>query len=88
MKKIEISDIIIWMSLLVLIIYVIAKLIGIINTPEWLTLLPIISLIFFAGAFYQKVLSFMNQMYQRTDYIKKKLDNHENRLSKLEKPKK
>jgi len=84
MKKIEISDIIIWISLLVLVFYVFGKLTGLINSPEWLALLPIISLTFFAGAFYQKVLSFMNQMYIRTDYIKSNLDDHEARLSNLE----
>ncbi|MBS3088477.1 hypothetical protein J4402_01725 [Candidatus Pacearchaeota archaeon] len=85
MRKIEISDIIIWISLLVLIIYVLGKLTGVINTPEWLTLLPIISLIFFAGAFYQKVFGFMNQMYIRTDYLKNRLDEHGKRISVLEK---
>src|SRR3989344_8195752 len=75
MTKIEISDIIIWISLLILIIYVIAKLLGLINTPEWHNLLPIITLIFFAGAFYQKVLSFMWIMNNRTNYLKKSTDN-------------
>ncbi len=63
MRKIEISDIIIWISLLVLITYVLAKLVGLINTPEWINLIPIITLIFFAGAFYQKVLGFIGVMH-------------------------
>jgi len=83
MRKIEISDIIIWISLIILIAYVIGKLTGLINTPEWLSLLPLISLIFFAGAFYQKVLGFMGQMYQRTDYLKKKLNEHDKRFDNI-----
>ena len=73
MRKIEISDIIIWLSIIILIACVIGKLIGIINTPDWVSLLPIISIIFFAGASYQKVTSFMEKMYYRTDYLKNKL---------------
>ncbi|MBS3098716.1 hypothetical protein J4462_00730 [Candidatus Pacearchaeota archaeon] len=80
MKKIEIWDVIIWVSLLVLIGYVIAKLTGLINTPEWINLIPIITLIFFAGAFYQKVLGFMEIMNHRTSYLKNNLDKAINKL--------
>lgn len=90
MRKIEASDIIIWVSLITIIIWIIAKLTGLINTPEWLNLFPIISFVFFAGAFYQKILSFMDKMYVRTNYFKhqidninKKLDNHEDRLNSI-----
>lgn len=74
-QKIDIWDIIIWLSLIILIIYIIAKIAGLINTPEWINLIPIITLVFFAGAFYQKLLIFMEKMLVRTDYLKKNVDN-------------
>jgi len=100
--RFDIWDIIIWISLLVLTAYILAKLIGLINTPEWINLTPIITLIFFAGAFYQKVLVFMERMYVRTDYLKKNAEDingqitiirsqlvkHEGKLSELGKKKK
>jgi uncharacterized membrane protein YhdT len=102
MRKIEISDIIIWISIIVLIAYLIGKLTGLINTPEWVTLIPVITLIFFVGAFYQKLVSFMEAMYLKTDYLKKNQDafatkigqisntlsEHEHKFSTLEKTKK
>ncbi len=72
--KFDIWDIIIWISLLTLLIYIVAKITGIINTPDWVNLIPIITLGFFAGAFYQKVLGFMEKMFIRTDYLKEKTE--------------
>ena len=72
--KFDIWDVIIWLSLIILSLYVIAKLTGLINTPDWVNLLPIITIIFFAGAFYQKVLAFMEKMDVRTNYLKNGLD--------------
>lgn len=87
MKKITIWDILFWIGMLVLIGYIIAKLFGIINTPEWVDLIPLITMAFLIGVFYQNVTSFMKQMYQRADYLKNKLDNQDKRMSKLEKTK-
>ncbi len=91
-REITIWDVIIWLCLIILILYVIAKLTGLINTPEWINLLPIITLIFFAGAFYQKILGFMDRVYNRTDYLKNnmeiisnKLNEHDKRLFNIEK---
>ncbi len=75
MAKRDIWDIIIWVCMIILILYVIAKLTGLINTPEWVNLIPLITLIFLAGAFYQKIMGFMDKMYIRTDYFKKNFDN-------------
>jgi len=83
MRKIEIWDIIIWISLIVLAGYIIGKLFGIINTPEWVNLIPIITLVFFAGAFYQKVSGFMEKMYHRTNYLKKGVENTKEQIGKI-----
>ncbi len=80
--KFDIWDVIIWISLLILIAYIIAKLTGLINTPEWVNLIPLITLVFFAGAFYQKVMLFMSQMQSRTNYLKKGIDNLTIRVDK------
>ncbi len=81
--KFNIWDIIIWISLIVLVLYIIGKLTGFINTPEWINLVPIMALVFFAGAFYQKVLSFISQMYIRTDYFKKNIDNIDSNITEI-----
>src|SRR3989344_5579296 len=72
--KFDIWDVIIWISLIVLILYIVGKLTEIINTPEWINLVPVITMVFFAGALYQKVLAFMEKMSIRTDYLKNNLD--------------
>ena len=81
----DIWDVIIWLSLIILILYIIAKLIGLINTPEWLSLVPIITLVFFAGAFYQKVIYALERIYHRTDYLKKNIDDIKTTLTKHDK---
>lgn len=84
MKK-NILDILFWLGMIILILWIIAKLFGIINTPEWVNLIPLITLAFLIGIFYQDVKIFMNQMYIRTDWLKDKLNVHEKRLLNLEK---
>ena len=74
MRKITIADILFWIAMLVLIAYIIGKITGLINTPEWVDLIPLITITFIIGAFYQKVASFMGIMYARTDYLKSNLD--------------
>ena len=81
MVKKDIYDIIIWVGMVLLILYVIGKLTGVINSPEWINLMPIITITFIVGAFYQKAIVFMNQMYKRTDYLKNNMDNINNKLS-------
>ncbi len=92
MAKRDMWDVIIWICMIILILYVIAKLTGLINTPEWLNLLPIITLIFLGGAFYQKIIVFMDRIDRRTDYFKRNIDNliekiseHDKRLFTLDK---
>jgi len=92
MREITIWDILFWSAMLILISYIIAKLFGLINTPEWVDLIPLITLVFLVGVFYQKVVIFMDVMYNRTNYlknnlsqIKDKITEHDKRLFKLEK---
>ncbi len=75
----------------VLVAYIIAKLTGVVNTPEWVDLIPLITLVFIIGAFYQKVMGFMEMMSNRTSYLKNSLDKtpdkiieHDKRISNLE----
>ena len=79
MKK-DIWDILFWIAMLILIIYILAKLTGLINTPEWINLLPIITIVFMIGISYQKAISFMGTMQRRTNYLKQHLNNIENKL--------
>ena len=91
MRKITILDIIFWIAMAILILYIIAKLTGLINTPDWVNIIPLITLVFIIGAFYQRVMNFMEVIYHRTDYLKNNLDKisdkineHENRISRIE----
>jgi|SRR3989338_3761151 len=83
-REIDIWDVLFWLGMAVLIAYIIAKLVGLINTPEWITnLLPLMTLAFVIGVFYQKVLGFMNKMYTRTDYLKKNLDDVSSQMNSI-----
>lgn len=70
MRKFDIWDILFWFFMLVLIGYIIAKLFGLINTPDWINLLPLISVVFLIGISYQRIINFMERMLVRTDYLK------------------
>jgi len=80
-KRVSVWDILFWIAMIVLIAFIIGKLTGLINSPEWVDLIPLITLVFLIGAFYQKVTSFMDVMYKRTDYLKNELDDIKNRIN-------
>ena len=83
-REIDIWDVLFWLGMAILIAYIIAKLVGLINTPEWITnLLPLMTLTFVIGVFYQKVLGFMNKMYTHTDYLKKNLDDVSSQITNI-----
>ncbi len=73
-REIDIWDVLFWLAMTVTIVYIIAKLTGLINTLEWLNLLPIISSVFGIGVFYQRVTQFVSKIYARTDYLKSNMD--------------
>ena len=60
MAKITIWDILFWIAMLILIGYILGKLLGLINTPEWVDLIPLITIVFLIGIFYQKVVAFID----------------------------
>ena len=80
MKRFDIWDILFWFFMLILVGYIIAKLFGWINTPEWINLIPLISVVFLIGISYQKIMNFMEIMFVRTSYLKKGFDRIENSL--------
>ncbi|MBW2968657.1 hypothetical protein KY304_00190 [Candidatus Woesearchaeota archaeon] len=55
MNKDKIYDIIFWMSMLIMIVWIILKIAGIINSPVWIEMIPYMSIVFAAGAFYQSI---------------------------------
>lgn len=75
MRKFDIWDVLFWFFMLVLVGYIIAKLFGFINTPDWISLLPLISVVFLIGISYQRIMNFIDRMFVRTDYLKNNLDN-------------
>lgn len=80
MRKITILDILFWIAMLILIGYILAKLFGLINSPELVDLIPLITLVFLIGVFYQKVVTFMDIMYNKTNYLKNNLNQIKDKI--------
>jgi len=55
MNKNKVYDIIFWVSMLVIVVWIILKMIGVINSPVWMQMIPYMSIVFAAGAFYQSI---------------------------------
>lgn len=49
MKIKKLSDILVWIALVVIIIWIILKITGIINSPLWIEYIPIYSAVYIAG---------------------------------------
>ena len=81
----DILDILFWIAMIILIGYILSKLIGLINTPEWIDLIPLITIVFIIGVFYQKIINFIDIMYKRTDYLKDQIDNIKENLTNRKK---
>lgn len=84
-REINVWDILFWLGMIILILYILAKIFGIINTPEWINLIPLITLAFIISAFYQRVIGFMDKMYIRTDYLKNRTDQVSNKINEHDK---
>ncbi len=66
--------------MLVLVGYITGKLTGLIHSPEWVNLLPLITIVFLIGAAYQKIVGFSDSMNKRTNYLKNSLDKISDKL--------
>mgnify|MGYP001580822324 FL=1 len=64
MGRISWSDIIFWLALLVLLVWIILKGFGIINSPAIMEIIPYISGIFIAGAVWQQFRNMQNDLHQ------------------------
>lgn len=73
--KTDIRDIIFWMLLGFTLIFIILRIIGVINSPDWIDLVPLATIVFAAGVAYGKVITSINMIYKRTGYLKKSFDN-------------
>jgi len=58
MVKLSVLDWITFGVLFGIFVWVILKMVGIINTPDWLLYLPLVGAIFAAGSFYYRVIDF------------------------------
>lgn len=79
----DILDFLFWLMLALTLGFLILKILGVINTPEWINYFPIFTLMFAAGIAYQKLINFIGRIYNRTDYLKKKIDELDNKISSL-----
>lgn len=84
-REITIWDILFWLGMVILILYILAKIFGIINTPEWVSLIPLITLAFVIGAFYQRMMLSLDKISNRTDHLKDNLDIILNKLNEQDK---
>ncbi|MFA4886804.1 MAG: hypothetical protein WC595_01190 [Candidatus Nanoarchaeia archaeon] len=71
-----------WISLLSILLWLILKALGYINTPPLVELFPLFSAVFGAGAFFQMVMD----MKYRLGKVELQLKYHEKRISNLEQP--
>ncbi len=96
--KRKIYDWLFWLSLFITGLWFTLKIIGVIKTPLWLELMPVASVIFGAGIFFQKVEhigddlhdfklemhEFRNRTEIKFDEVKAALHKHDNRLIRME----
>lgn len=76
MNKIKIYDIVFWVSMLVIAIWIILKMFGVINSPVWIEMIPYLGIIFAAGSFYQSVNSMksdVSDLKSRTNSIEREM---------------
>ena len=64
MTKISWSDIIFWLALLVLLVWIILKAFGLINSPAIVEIIPYISGIFILGSVWQQFRNMQNDLHQ------------------------
>ena len=76
-KKREIWDFLFWFALVVLFLWALGKAFGVIKSPVWVESIPIFSMVFMAGALWQKV----NNMFKDVEEIKDVING---RFTKLE----
>ena len=62
-QRISWSDIIFWLALIVLIIWIVLKVLGYINTPAVVDAIPYISGIFIAGTVWQQFRNMQNDLH-------------------------
>ena len=84
MKR-NVWDVLFWMLLGLALLIIFLKIIGVINTPDFIFYLPVISIVFAAGIAYQRLISSVDGVYRRTDWLKDKVGDNENRIVNLEK---
>ena len=62
--RISFADIIFWIALLVLLVWIILKAFGFINTPAIVEIIPYVSGIFIAGAVWQQFRNMQDDLHQ------------------------
>jgi hypothetical protein len=80
-------DVVIWVSLVIILIWVLLKSFGIIHSPLWVEMIPYYSgLSFLLGIVYKagKIVETINYMGYDIKVLKNKFDSFENRFSKIE----
>ena len=84
MKR-DIWDVLFWTLLGVALLIILLKMFGVIHTPDLINYLPALSIVFAAGIAYGKLMGSIDRVYRRTDWLKNKVEDNENRIINLEK---
>ncbi len=80
-------DAVIWISLLIIFVWVLLKSFGIIHSPVWIEMIPYYGVLgFLLGVIYKagKIVQFIKEIKKKVDLIGNKLDNIEDRFIKVE----
>ena len=79
--KTDIRDVLFWLLLTFTLLFIILRITGVINSPEWIDLVPLATIVFAAGIAYQKLIGSIDRVYLRTGYLKSKIDLIENKVN-------
>ncbi len=74
----KIYDIIFWTSLALIALWYFLKVFGIINTPLWVEMFPVIVAVFSAGAFFQRMFGDIQTLKHNVGSLDKRVDHLEN----------
>ena len=74
-----------WLSLLSILIWVILKIIGVINTPPLIEWFPVIVAIFGAGVFYQEIMNKFGKLENTTNKTQEDIEFMKSDINSLDK---
>ncbi len=80
MHRFDYTDVLLWISIITLALWIIGKIIGLIQSPVWVDSLPFLSALLAIIVFSIKI----GRMLQKLDYVIEVVNKHDNHMSNIE----